>query len=133
MGTLHRDNMAETIVDTSSILFGIGNRKDVFAAVSIAFPSSRISISKGVMAELKGISHNMGKRGKEAKTSLELLKRKYKNIKVYDNSTNVDQWILGKALADADCVVVTNDTALSKQIKSKGIRCLKLTRSGLLR
>ncbi len=125
-------DVLEVIIDTSSILFGISNKKDAIDAAHAMFPSYPIIISEGVLRELGGISHNEGKRGKSAKTALELIRRKYKNIKVYDNNTNVDEWILGKAQS-SDCIVITNDSALCKKLKARGTRCLKLAVSGMLR
>jgi rRNA-processing protein FCF1 len=125
--------MKEAVIDTSSIIFGLGNGRDIFDSVKNRFPGFRILISEGVLRELDGIAHGTGKRGECAKTAIELIKRKYKNIKVDDNTGNVDEWILAKSLACAECVFVTNDTALYRKVNAHGAMCFKLARNGLLR
>lgn len=123
--------MLLAIVDTSSILFGFSNRRDVFAAVSERFPGAGMLISAGVLAELAGISENRGKRGTSARTALEAIK--HKKILVDKDTGNVDAWIRSKSLESKHSVVITNDTELLRVLRSSGVMCLKLTRQGLLR
>ncbi len=123
--------MVYVIIDTSSILFGISCKKDVFQIAERDFPSADVLISAGILRELSGISRNMGKRGASAKTAIESLK--YKKVDVDNNTRSVDSWIHAKSQQYPHAVVITNDTALYKKLKASNIRALKLTKSGLLR
>ena len=119
------------IIDTSSILFGFANRKDVFEAVKRSFPTMRQMISIGILNELSGISRNKGKRGTSALLAIESIK--YKNVIVDNSSRSVDSWIYAKSQQYPHSVVITNDTALYTKLKHSGIKVLKLTKEGLLR
>ena len=119
------------IIDTSSILFGMSNRKDVFDIARAHLPGYQMLISKGVIRELRGISQNMGRRGAGAKAALEAIK--YKKVHVDNNTTDVDDWILSKAIGYPGSVVITNDTGLSKRLRSNSVEMRKLTKDGSLR
>src|SRR5215472_16891055 len=119
------------IIDTSSILFGFANKKDVFAIAKSELPSYTQLISVGIMNELFGISKNSGKRGASAKAAIEALK--YKKVAVDNNTRSVDSWILSKSQENSHTVVITNDTELYKKLKGNNTKVLKLTRDGSLR
>lgn len=123
--------MARIIVDTSSILFGISCRKDVFAIASRSFRNATITVSKGVIRELSGISKNRGVRGSTAKAALALIR--VKNVKVDTDNGSVDSWILRIAARHNNSIVITNDTALFKKAESANPNVFKLSKSGLLR
>ncbi len=121
--------MKYTLIDTSSILFGLRFKKDAIAATAAQLPL-KPAVSRGVLRELRGISLNRGKRGSAAKTALVLLERK--TLKVYADTGNVDQWLLLQATKDGT-PVVTNDTKLIKMLVAKGIVSFKVSKSGLLK
>ncbi len=119
------------IIDTSSIVFGFSNKKDVFEIAHSRFPAYGILISAGILGELSKIARNRGGKGSGAKTAIESLKFKKVNV---DNSTgSVDSWIYAKSQEYPHSVVITNDTELYKKLKTSNIKCLKLTKAGLLR
>jgi rRNA-processing protein FCF1 len=118
-------------IDTSSILFGFSNKKDVFEIAARALPQYKQVISLGVLRELHGISLNKGRRGASARAALEAIK--YKNVYVEDIDYSVDRWIFLKVRGTPGSVAVTNDTDLCKKLKSNGLRCFKLSRDGELR
>ncbi len=119
------------IIDTSSIVFGFENGKDAFGVAKQGIAGAMILISQGVLRELARIAQNKGKKGIAAKTALAAIK--HKNLKVDNDNTYVDSWILLKAGEYPHSVVITNDTALYKKLESANITCLKLTKEGLLK
>ncbi len=123
--------MAYVIIDTSSILFGIRYNKDVFKSVNEKYPQLKQLISYGVMSELEKMASNKGTKANEARTALKILR--HKNLKVDNKSEYVDSWILDTASKNANSLVITNDTKLFKNLKSKGIETKKLSKSGELR
>ena len=123
--------MVFLIIDTSSIVFGFSNRKDVFEIARIRFPGYGMLISAGVLNELSKLAGNRGQKGAGAKTAIEALK--YKKVDVDNNTGSVDSWIYAKSREYPHTVVITNDTELYKKLKSANINCLKLTKAGLLR
>lgn len=123
--------MAVAIIDTSSILFALRCRRDVFEALGRQLPSFRPMISKGVLRELEGISSNRGKRGALARYALLALKSK--KVDVHNISARVDSWIARQAAKTRGSIVVTNDTELAERLASKGIVCFKFSRSGALK
>ena len=123
--------MGYAIVDTSSILFGLAHRKDVFEIVERSLPGYAPLISKGIMRELGHHSLNKGTNGAAARAALSILK--LKKIRVDNTSSNVDSWILRKAASVAGTLVVTNDTALLTKLRLVGVRTMKLSKSGKLK
>ncbi len=119
------------IIDTSSIVFGFSFNKDVFEIARQEFPKCEIVISDGVIGELRKIAENSGVKGSHAKTAL--LSIKSKNVKVHNNRGNVDSWIHKAAASYKNPVIITNDTALFKSLKQKGIIVFKLGKSGFLK
>ncbi|MCL5430530.1 MAG: hypothetical protein M1504_03580 [Candidatus Marsarchaeota archaeon] len=123
--------MPYVIIDTSSILFGFKYRKDVFDIARYKLTGSKLMISRGVLRELNRLSQNKGKKGATARAAL--LTIKYKKIEIDNNNAVVDKWILSVARKLAGPVVITNDTELSMRLKALDVKCLKLTRDGLLK
>jgi rRNA-processing protein FCF1 len=123
--------LTNVIVDTSSILFGISNKKDVFESAERSYPGANIIISKGVIRELTSISQNMGRKGSNARVGLTAIN--IKNLKVDNSNANVDSWILSIAPKEPDNIVITNDTRLRGALLRKKITALKLSRDGSLR
>ena len=122
--------MKYLILDTSSMLFGFSNGKNLFEISAGEFPRYRQIVSKGIVNELEGISKNRGKRGACARLALAEIRAKKIDI---DNINEADHWILGKAGRSRDSIVVTNDTALARGLMELGVKVLKLSRSGILK
>ncbi len=119
------------IIDTSSILFGISIRKDIFESVRAKFPKSVPLVSRGVLRELGMISKNKGARGASAGAALALVKAK--RVKVEPNAAYVDSWISSAAARYINSIVVTNDTALFRKLRGAGTNVFRLSKSGILR
>ncbi len=119
------------IMDTSSILFALRHRKDIFAAVGKEFPSLQVVVSRGIVAELKGIGLNRGKKGAAARLALAMLK--VKNVSVYNSGMDPDRWILREASHRYSRIIITNDTLLAQKVSLLGARCFKVSVSGRLK
>jgi rRNA-processing protein FCF1 len=116
------------IIDTSSILFALSNKVDIFKAVEEQSPLEAL-VSEGVIKELAGIAGSSKSNSKYAGVALELIKRY--QIKIERNSNYVDKWILGAAKRYMN--VCTNDTRLKKALRVKGITVYSISRNGILR
>ncbi len=122
--------MRYLILDTSSMLFGFSNNRNVFDLAIGEFPSHRPLVSIGIVNELMGLSQNKGKKGACARVALAEIRAKKIEI---DNINRADGWILEKARRNRGSVVVTNDTPLAKKLLRFGTTVLKMSRSGMLR
>ncbi len=121
--------MRYMIVDTSSILFGLSNRKDVFGAV--ADDAARLPlISEGVVRELRLIERRKGRNSGYAAAALSLIGAA--RVEIAKDSSPVDEWIESEA-RKRGCQVCTNDSALKRKLKRAGITAFRMTRSGSLR
>ncbi|MEM3227766.1 MAG: hypothetical protein QXR58_00260 [Candidatus Micrarchaeaceae archaeon] len=119
------------LVDTSSILYGFENGKNVFESIYRQFPECKAYVSKGIIRELEKISHNKGRKGALAKASIAEIKAA--GIRVYRSNLNGDAWLLRMHPAPSEGGVITNDSALAKKLKSLGANVLKLSKGGILR
>lgn len=119
------------IVDTSSIIFALSNKRDVFSAAKEQFPESRIMISKGVIRELDALGKGGGKDSRHARLAIALLS-KHADITVQDDASYVDGWILSEA-PRLKALVCTNDTGLRKLLKQKGVNTVTVSKGGILR
>jgi rRNA-processing protein FCF1 len=119
------------IIDTSSIVFGLSNRKDVFETASNTLPRTKPLISKGIINELTKISKNRGRKGASARVALQLIHSR--GIRVERSEAGADIWILTFSKIHRDTVVITNDSTLARRLKSIGVQTLKVTKSGLLK
>ncbi len=120
--------ISEVVVDTSSIIFGMQNRKNIFGILESELSGSRIYISKGVVKELKEISAEHTKRGRAALASLAVLREGRVGIK--GDTKMPDEWM--HSLPVENITFVTNDTDLWRRLKRQGKRVLKLSISGKL-
>ncbi len=123
--------MEYVIVDTSSIVFGFEFKKDVFEAATGRFHTHKQLISAGVLAELSTLAENRGKKGLAARLALAAIK--YKKVLVDNSTQHVDSWVFGKSLEHPGTVVITNDTALFKRLKAKGVLAYKFTKAGVIK
>ena len=122
--------MLLVLVDTSSILYGLENSKDVFEIAKSRFPGCNILVSKGVVAELSGLSSSASKTAQLAKTALQIIK--LKKVRVDNITGSADNWIFNKAIAEPS-IAITNDTALYKRLKSRKLSAFKLSKKGILK
>ncbi len=120
--------MNSIIVDTSSILFALSNKVDIFMAIKEQ-SSQEAVLSQGVIKELTGIAASSKSKSKYARVALELIK-KY-GIKIEKDSGYVDKWIL--SYANKHINVCTNDTKLKKALRGRGIIVYSVSRDGILR
>lgn len=118
------------LVDTSSIIYGLEHSKDVFEIANGRFPSHEILISRGVIAELSGLSNSNAKKAQLAKTALRIIK--LKRIRVDNITGSADNWIFSKAIAEPS-IAITNDTQLCKRLKSRKVNTFKLSKKGILK
>jgi rRNA-processing protein FCF1 len=123
--------VCNVFVDTSSILYGFENGKNVFRSIAEQFPGCKPYVSKGIIRELTKISNNKGKKGVSAKVSLAEIKAA--RIGIYKSNASGDAWLLSLRLSNECCKVITNDSVLAKKLKSLGANVLKLNKNGILR
>ncbi|MGC8478349.1 MAG: hypothetical protein ACP5NE_00250 [Candidatus Micrarchaeia archaeon] len=123
--------MCNVFIDTSSIIFGFENKSSVFGAIASQLPSCIPKVSKGILKELNKISHNKGKKGACAKSSLREIGAL--GLEIDSNDSSGDDWLLGIASKSKGAKIVTNDSALAKKLKSLGANVFKLSKSGILR
>ncbi|MCL5101883.1 MAG: hypothetical protein M1544_00800 [Candidatus Marsarchaeota archaeon] len=119
------------IIDTSSMLFAMENRKSAVDEVERKFSGLKILVSAGLIGELAGIGSGSGKRAARARSCIDILK--LKNVEVDKNKGNVDRWILRRAKENDVYCVVTNDTELFNKLRYKHVAVFKLSRSGMLK
>lgn len=117
------------IVDTSSIVFGLSKKHDVFSAIEERFPGCSIRISQGILNEIKGIAKGNGRYAKSAKVALELIKNG-KNMDIDTSRKYPDDWMLENASGTTIC---TNDAALKKELRKRGAKVLSISINGMLR
>ncbi|MGA3020939.1 MAG: PIN domain-containing protein [Candidatus Micrarchaeales archaeon] len=122
--------MKGIIVDTSSILFGVAKRIDVFEKIKEEFPRYKIVMPSGVMDELKGIGKGRRKESINARYALKMLKDK--DVEIVQSGYEVDGWIVKNAAA-MGCEVCTNDAELRKRLRAEGVRIVSLGLGGSLR
>lgn len=121
--------MALAIVDTSSIIFALSNRKNVFEALKSRGYTP--CISRGITRELRGMSLGRGRNASLARIAL--LEVKAKGINIYPANYYPDKWILSAASRHSGSMVVTNDTALARKLVGLGIGVLKVSKEGILK
>jgi len=116
------------IVDTSSILFALSNKIDIFDAIRKELNMDPM-VSKGVINELGKAASGSKANGKYAKVALQLID-KYE-IKTDPGSGYVDDWMLSKAKEAVN--FCTNDTKLRKALREKGANVYTISRNGEFR
>lgn len=116
------------IVDTSSILFALSNRMDIFDAIRKELNMDPM-VSKGIINELCKAAGGSRANGRYAKVALQLIDRY--GIKVDPDSEYVDDWMLSKAREAVN--FCTNDTKLRKALREKGAKVYVISRSGEFR
>ncbi len=122
--------MQSILIDTSSIIFGLANKKDIFKVVRERNPAYAPIISKGVIRELESIKARREKYSKYAGAALLLIPAS--NVEISADPSSVDGWLAREAKSKG-YAVCTNDIALKKRLKASKIRVFSITRSGSLR
>ena len=120
--------MESIIVDTSSILFALSNKVDVFEKISEQLQLKPM-VSKGVVRELSAMSSAKAATRKYAKVAIGLIA--LHSVKIDPDNTYVDSWILRAAKSAG--AVCTNDTKLRGALRAKGINVYAISVSGQLR
>ncbi|MCL4365380.1 MAG: hypothetical protein M1569_03230 [Candidatus Marsarchaeota archaeon] len=120
--------MEYIIVDTSSIMFGLSRKIDVFESINIQL-GFRPVLSKGILRELRSLSKINGKYKKYAATALALVS-KHKPLIESDNGF-VDSWILADSARHPN--VCTNDMKLKRDLRAKGISVYSISVGGSLK
>ena len=108
------------ILDTNFLLMPAQFKIDVFKEVKKFGKPVTI---KPCIDELEKISKKKGKTGTQARTALEMIKKKIKIVKTREK--NADRAILRYALK-ADIAVATNDRKLIKKLKNNGISVIRM-------
>ncbi len=116
------------IIDTSSILFGLSNRKDVFQAIRYELPGARLLVSRGTIREIRHAKAAAARRSSSAALSLIRVHR----VAIANDASHVDSWILHTA-HKYGCAVCTNDTGLKAKLRKRGITVFSISRAGTLR
>ncbi|MEM3875812.1 MAG: hypothetical protein QXP35_01940, partial [Candidatus Micrarchaeaceae archaeon] len=116
--------MKYIIIDTSSILFGLKYKKNVFEVIKTKYISNyKIFISKGIINELARLSKSKSKLAVIAKMALLLIykiRQNERKVFIYKRSNiNVDTWILNISNDLKNIDIITNDTNLAKKIHKK--------------
>lgn len=121
--------MQKIILDTSSIVFAFSNRLDIFALVGERLDCKAV-VSTGIISELKKLSLRRNKEGQSAKLALQIIKKH--SVEVLKNDQKVDEFLV-TAGTEMGMTVCTNDLGLKRRLRSKSIRALSLSGSGVLR
>ncbi len=120
----------EVLVDTSSILFGFVNKRNVFESLRDSMPDHMQIISKGVVRELEKFANSKMKMRPEAAIALAYITSS--NIHIDDSSEYVDAWIEKRSEKNGSAVC-TNDIKLKRGLKSVGVNVVSISRSGKIR
>lgn len=120
--------MRKIILDTSSILFAFSNKLDIFSLVEERLDSKAV-VSEGIISELKRLSARRNKEGNAARLSLQIIKKH--GVEVLKNDQKVDDFLV--RAGTEGMTVCTNDIGLKNRLKSKGVRPLSVSKSGVLR
>ncbi len=118
------------IADTSSILYAMSQRKDLFAIIAEELPGATILVSRGVITELEKLSKSKRKNSRDAKASLQALASA--SPEIAEDYSYVDEWIASES-AKRECMVITNDAALKRRLRRSGARTLSVAFGGRLR
>jgi rRNA-processing protein FCF1 len=121
-------NLGKIIIDTSSILFALSKKIDIFDSVRDELEMKPL-VSRGVLNELSRMSRGSSRKARDAKVALAMIKKHL--IDVSPDNTYVDSWILSQA--GSVSAICTNDTELRKNLRSKGATVYTLSEGGKFR
>ena len=120
----------EVLVDTSSILFGFANKRNVFEALEEAMPGYAQVISLGVVREIEKFANSRMKTRPGAAAALAYVTES--DLHIDNSSEHVDSWIEKRAEARGSAVC-TNDIKLKRSLRSAGVRTVSIARGGKVR
>lgn len=118
------------VIDTSSIIFGLSKKIDVFERVRDEFPGYEIIMPSGVIGELKKIGKERKNESASARYALGVIDKH--TLRFVPSYSFVDEWLLEKA-EGMGCVVCTNDRELRKRLAAKGVTVVSVSVGGALR
>ena len=121
-------NLGRIIIDTSSILFALSKKVDVFESAQTELAMKPL-VSKGILTELSRMSKGSGKKARDAKVALAMIKAH--KVEVNPDNKYVDSWILSQATSGM--AVCTNDTELRKSLRLKGASVYAISEGGKFR
>ncbi len=121
-------NLGKIIIDTSSILFALSKKIDIFDSVHTELEMEPL-VSRGVLNELSRMSKGSSRKAKDAKVALAMIKKHL--VDVSPDTTYVDSWILSQS--GSGLAICTNDTELRKNLRSKGAMVYTLSEGGKFR
>ncbi len=118
-------NTKLVILDTNAILMCFEFSIDIDDEIVGLIGKCNIIVPKPIYNEIKTLSiQGKGKKKKIAKTSLSLIKKKYKIIDINLECTGDDAVI--QYAKNLDSIVVTNDRELRKRLKNESIKVIYL-------
>jgi len=116
--------MITVLLDTNALLMPHQHGVDVFAEIDrIIDEIHEIITLSTVVEELKGLSCSSSDDGAAARVGLRLLKEK--TLRLVPSSGDVDDAIVEYAEKN-NAVVCTNDKALKRRLKVRGVRTISL-------
>jgi rRNA-processing protein FCF1 len=118
------------ILDTSSIVFAVSNKKEILTSANDAFIGYSILISRGILRELHELAKGRGKYSGSANAALKILEKA--SIEISPEVGYVDDWIVAE-WEKRKCVICTNDVDLKKRLRSEGATVVSVTRAGTFR
>jgi rRNA-processing protein FCF1 len=122
--------MKSIVVDTSSILFALSNKIDIFDKLKNNSEPYSIFITSGVMKELEMIGTGHRKESANARVAVDIIK-KY-DIRIVSIGKGVDNSIIAAA-KKLSCNACTNDIELKKRLKKVGVNVYSIGRDGKLK
>jgi rRNA-processing protein FCF1 len=112
--------MYRVIVDTSFIISAVKYKIDVrMCLIPIIDGPFEIIVPSPVISELKYISKNRGKRGRDATIGLKILEQ-LKPVIESTKSSLADEAVAEVAEIMEDAIIATNDAKLKNSLKRKG-------------
>ena len=120
--------MDTIIVDTSSILFALSKRIDIFERIDEQLGSKPV-ISKGIINELTELSKDKKAVSRNAAVALKLISSH--SLIIDDNEDYPDNWILKDAKKFGK--VCTNDTKLRQALRAMSIQACSISVKGVLK
>lgn len=120
--------MRKIPLDTSSIVFALQNGVDIFFVFNEHLNAAPV-ISAGVIRELSNLSYKKTKQGKAARLALQLIQ--HHRIEIAKDSRSFDDWVMDHSAGFEQ--VCTNDLALKKGLRIKGIKVISVSKKGILK
>jgi rRNA-processing protein FCF1 len=112
--------MYQIIVDTSFIISAVKYKIDIRSClIPILDGPFKVIAPSPVLSELRFISRNRGKRGRDARIGLRALENLKPDVESTENGY-ADEAVAELAEKFKDAIIATNDTKLKNALKRKG-------------